>query len=187
MRTQILLSISFIFICTASSFSQKDTIWYDQYWKETSKKDASFYRSETKKQDDGYWVVDNYMNGAKQMEGVSLDPVKEIYQGEVTWYFQNGTKFQIVHYKDGILNGHRKVYFENGKVNSEGEYKEGKKHGKWKEFYENGTLKESGFFDNRQKDAKWKTYYSNGKIHQEGKYELGKKVGVWKTHYYDGT
>jgi len=186
MRTQILLSVLFILFFISTSFSQKDTIWYNSSWKQADKKEASYYRSETSKKGDAYWIVDNYLNGVKQMEGLSLDPVNDIYQGKIIWYFQNGNKFQVAHYQDGILNGHLKVYFENGKLKSETEYIEGKQDGKWKEHYENGNLKETGFFEKGQKNGSWTTYYTNGKINQEGKYSLDKKIGVWKTNYYDG-
>ncbi len=167
--------------------AQNDTIWYDSNWKKTTKNNANFYRSNVIKKGDSFWFVDYYISGSKQMEGLSLDKEKEVYQGEIKWYHENGKIFQNVNYKDGILNGKRQVYFENGKLKSEESYTQGKKNGKWKAWFDNGSIKETGFFENGQKEGVWKSYYLNGKLKNEGKYVFDRKVDIWKTNYYDGT
>lgn len=187
MKKPINYFLTLVFLISFQLNSQTDTIWFDSNWKETNKKDASFYRPEIKKKGNGFWIVDYYINGQKQMEGLSSDPKNELYEGQVVWYFENGNIFQVVHYKGGILNGSRKIFFESEAIQSEAMYKDGQLHGKWKAYYEGGNLKEIGSYDEAQKEGNWKTFYTNGKIDEEGKYVFDRKVDVWKTHYYDGT
>jgi len=187
MKNLIYYTIAFLFIFNLSAFAQKDTIWFDSNWKKTSKNNASFYRSDVTKKGNKFWVVDYYISGSKQMEGLSMKEDTEIYDGVIKWYHENGKIFQIVNYNEGVLNGKRQVYFENGKLKSETTYVEGKMNGKWKEMYENGKTKESGFYENGEKEGSWKTYYTDGKLKDEGNYVFDRKVDIWKTNYYDGT
>ena len=188
MKKLMLTSITLLFIFSiTSAYAQKDTIWYDTNWKIATKSKASYFRCHDVQVDNGYWFTDYYVSGAKQMEGLSLEKDKEVYQGVVKWYHENGNLFQLVNYDKGILNGKRQVYYENGKIKTEENYKQGKKDGKWKASYENGNAKETGFFENGQKEGVWKIYYSNGKLKNKGKYVFDRKVDVWETNYYDGT
>lgn len=187
MKNTIYFAIATLFFFTISAYAQKDTIWFDTNWKKTTKNSASFYRADVVKKGNKFWVVDYYLSGSKQMEGLSLKEDAEVYDGVITWYHENGNKFQIVNYSDGILQGKRQVYFENGKLKNEATYTNGKMNGKWKELYENGNLKETGSYEEGQKEGTWKTYYTNGKLKNQGKYVFDKKVDVWKTNYYDGT
>ena len=187
MKKLLLLSFSIFYLFSIPCFAQNDTIWFNSNWKETSKKEASFYRLKPKKKGDGYYVVDYFMNGSKQMVGLSKYPGKDIYLGLITWYYENGNIFQIANYDNGILNGHRKIYYENNKLETDSNYLKGRLHGKWKTYYENENIKETGSYENGQKEGHWKTYYSNGKLFEQGKYVSDKKVGKWKTNYYDGT
>jgi len=177
----IILCFSILF-----SYAQKDTIWYDINWKETSKSKASYFRCHCIQKDNGYWFTDYYISGAIQMEGLSLEQNNEVYHGLVKWYYENGNVFQEVNYKNGVLFGDRKVYFENGTLKNETAYKNGKMDGGWKEYFENGKMKESGSFEKGEKEGLWKMFYENGKIKEEGNYVFDRKVDIWKVHYYDG-
>jgi len=187
MKKLSLISVALLYLFSTPCFSQNDTIWFDINWKETSKKNAAFYRPEPKKKGDAYYLVDYYLNGAKQMEGVSNDPREDFYIGRVSWYHENGNKFQTANYDKNVLNGNRKVFFENGKLKSESSYLDGKLHGKWKEYYDNEIIKETGSYEKGQKEGVWKTYYINGKLFEVGRYVFDHKVDEWKTNYYDGS
>lgn len=187
MKKVIFTSITLLFILSFTfSYAQKDTIWFDANWNETTKNKANFYRCHCNKVDNGYWFIDYYISGAKQMEGLSLDKDIEIYHGIVKWYHENGNIFQIVNYKNGILFGTLQVFYENGKLKNKSTYRNGKIEGKWSEYFENSKLKETGMYLKGQKDGLWKTYYYNGKLKSEGKYVFNRKIDIWKTNYYDG-
>lgn len=187
MKKLLTFCFSLLFSFSIYSYTQNDTIWFDSNWKETSKKDASFYRPEVTKKGNGFWIIDYYISGSKQMEGLSLEEDSETFDGVVTWFYDNGNKHQLVNYRSGALNGKRLVYYESGKIKSDSFYRNGKNEGKWKLLYENGNTKETGNYENGQKEGLWKTYYENGKLKEEGKYVFDRKVDVWKINYYDGT
>jgi len=187
MKKLLPLSFSIFYLLSIPCFAQNDTIWFNSNWKETSKKDASFYRLKPTKRRDAYYVVDYFMNGSKQMEGLSKYPGKEMYLGLITWYYENGNIFQIAHYENGIQNGNRKVYYENSKLKTDSNYLKGRLDGKWKAYYENGNIEETGSYENGQKENHWKTYYINGKLFESGKYVSDQKIDKWKTNYYDGS
>lgn len=160
MKTSTLLIAMFVGFLTTSVTAQ-ETVWFDANWNATTKDKAIYYRPAPQKKGDGFWIVDYYMNGTKQMEGFSLiaEPHKEQFEGLVLYYHQNGKPFHKANYEKGKLHGKREVYYESGELKELGRYVKGKRNGVWK------------------------TFYKNGKIETRGKYRNGKKVGVWKTFY----
>lgn len=188
MKNQNFLICLFIFIFSSTILAQKDTIWYDANWNKTSNKDqASYYRPSPVKKDNGYLLIDYYMSGAKQMEAFSQAHDEEIFDGQVTWYYENGNIMQTVNYKNNVLTGERKNYYESGPLKSQYSYNtDGKISGHWVSYYKNAKLKEEGAFKNGEQNGLWKEFHKNGKLKGEGNYNNGKKVGVWKMYYYDG-
>ncbi len=180
------LSFLFIFIFSTTLFAQNDTIWYDANWNIAEKNQASYFRPQPDKKNNGYWWVDYYLSGAKQMEALSLNKDQEQFEGQVTWYHENGNIMQIVNYKNNSLYGLRKNYHEIGPLKSQYTYLDGKIEGEWVEYYENAKLSESGLYENGERKGPWKEYYRDGKLKGEGKYLNDKKVGVWQMYYYDG-
>jgi antitoxin component YwqK of YwqJK toxin-antitoxin module len=160
MKTSTLLIVIVVGFLT-STLTAQDTVWFDSNWNLTSNENATYYRPVPKKIDAGYWIVDYYISGKKQMEGFSTtnEANKETYVGLVTYYHENGQKFQMVNY----ING--------------------KPVGKFSEFYDSGELKRSGKYDNGLREGSWKVYHKNGKIQEKGKYSSGEKIGIWKTFH----
>ena len=167
--------------------SAMDTIWYDANWGKTAKSSASYFRPAPEKKDNGYWLVDYYRSGKKQMEAFSLSKDEEKFDKEVTWYYENGNVMQTVNYKNTVLHGLRKNYHESGPLKSQYSYIDGKIEGEWKGYYPNAQLSETGNFKDGKRHGPWTEYYKSGKIKAEGSYDQGKKVGVWKLNYYDGS
>ena len=184
MKTSKLIIVLVVGFLT-TSLNAQETIWFDANWNTTAKENASYYRPTPKKVKNGFWLIDYYKNGTKQMEGFSFvsGPKEDKLDGLVAYFFENGKIFQKVNYKSGVLEGNRKIYFESGKLKTEAEYKDGKIVGSFSEFYETGELKETGEYEEGKREGVWKTFYKNGKIEMKGKYREGEKVGVWKTFY----
>jgi antitoxin component YwqK of YwqJK toxin-antitoxin module len=159
--TQILTFFFIVFIATAG-FAQK-TIWFDENWQETTKEKSTYYRPQPKKVKSGYWIVDYYKNGQIQMEGYSTvnEPNKEQFDGLVTYYHQNGNTYHKANYKNGKLEGVRKVFYESGELKQQGRYKDGKRQGIWKTFYKNGKIQTKGKYKDNEKVGIWKTFYKN--------------------------
>jgi antitoxin component YwqK of YwqJK toxin-antitoxin module len=182
------LLIGFLIFSTSTALSQapKDTIWYDANWNASTKNQASYFRPEPAKKDKGYWWVDYYMSGAKQMEALSLHENDEFFDGLVTWYYENGNVMQTVNYKDNVLIDERKDYHESGTLKNQYSYTNGLIEGDWVGYYENSKLSESGKYLSGQRNGLWKEYHKNGKLKGEGNYTDGKKTGIWKMYFYEG-
>lgn len=160
MKTSTFLITMFVgFFIT--SVTAQETIWLDANWQKTTQDKATFYRPAPQKKDNGYWIVDYYKDGTKQMEGFSKSHIydDEKFEGLVKYYFPTGKLSHELNFSDGKLDGDRKEYYESGELKEHAKYVEGKR------------------------DGPFKAYYKNGKIQTRGKYRDGEKVGVWKTFY----
>lgn len=158
--TSILLTLTVLFsLATASA----QTVWFDKNWKETTKDNGVYYRPEPKKMKNGYWIVDYYKNGQIQMEGLSLvnKANEEKFDGLVVYYYENGKPFHKANYKEGLLNGVRKIFYKTGELKEIGRYKKGKRQGVWKTYYKNGKIKTRGKYKDNEKVGVWKTFYKN--------------------------
>ncbi len=177
--------LSFIFGFLSLAITAQDTIWFDANWNPATQEKAVYYRPAPAQKGTGFWVVDYYMNGAKQMEGFSTTAAydEESFDGMVTFYYESGKVFQQIHYKSGKLEGMRTVYFKNGNVQNTRKYTNGLPDGKYEAYFETGELKETGTYKNGMRDGLWKTFYKTGKLASKGKYKKRRKVGVWKTYY----
>ena len=184
MKTSTLLFMLVVGFLTASVSAQKE-MWFDANWNSTSKEKATYYRPKPKVQNNGFWIVDYYMNGKIQMEGFSLNdnPNDEKFHGLVKYYFEDGTLYQEINYDEGKIDGIRKIYFESGKIKTTTVYVDGKKEGKYNEYYETGELFSKGNFENNLKEGNWKTFYKSGKIKEKGNFVKDKKAGTWKIFY----
>ncbi len=184
MRTSALL-IALVVGFLTSSVSAQETVWFDANWNLTEKDKAIYYRPTPKKQNNGFWIVDYYMNGIKQMEGYSsvLDVNNEKFDGVIKYYFSTGILYQEVRYSKGEIEGVRKIYFKSGKIKEVRSYEKDKMEGRYLEYYKTGELLTTGDYEDNLKEGVWKTYYKNGKMKERGKYEVGKKIGIWKTFY----
>ena len=188
MKTPTLFSVIIAVLLSASVSAQEtihETVWFDSNWNPSSKEKATYYRPSPKPKKGGFWIVDYYMNGTKQMEGFSANMIvnNEEFDGLVVYFFEDGVVYQEVNYVDGKIQGSRKIYFESGALKMERNYEGDKKEGRFAEFYETGELLAEGNYEDNLREGVWKTYYKSGKIKERGKYEKGEKIGVWKNFY----
>ncbi|MBA3647600.1 MAG: toxin-antitoxin system YwqK family antitoxin [Chitinophagales bacterium] len=123
--------------------------------------------------------------------------------------FHGGVMTSIEPYKNGQLNGWRKI-FVNGIISEEGNWKMGIRdsisrwysvigkvsieyyytngtlNGSSISYYENGQVKSSGNFLNSYQNGYWKEFYASGKLSEEGDYSSGKKNGTWSFFSEEG-
>ncbi|PQB09020.1 hypothetical protein BST83_01335 [Polaribacter filamentus] len=160
MKTSMSLIALVVWFLTTSVYAQ-EIVWFDSNWKVSTKEEATYYRPNPKKKDNGFWIVDYYISGKVQMEGFSKTSEANVekFQGKVNYFHENGKIFQKVNYVNGQPEGSFSEFFETGETQRIGKYKNGLREGIWK------------------------TFYKNGKIQSGGKYSAGEKVGIWKTYY----
>ncbi len=121
-------------------------IYFDKDWKETTEKNAHFYRIVEKKNDSLFQVKDFYINGVLQMDGYFSNLENEIMEGKVNFYNEQGNITHSETYTNGDLNGLTTVYLKNGTIDYTTEYKNGEIYNGIyngavvKRFYKNGVV-----------------------------------------------
>jgi antitoxin component YwqK of YwqJK toxin-antitoxin module len=109
------------------------------------------------------------------------------YDGEWKYYHENSaTIMTLENYKNGKLNGVRKVYYPNGVLAEEANYTNGMKDGTYKSYAENSVLLENTFYKNGQYDGQAVFKNASNIEVGKGKFKNGKKVGIW-TYNNGGT
>ena len=118
-------SLFILFLSIYSSYAQNDTIYYSENWKVVQQKDsASFYRLPVTKKGDLYLIQDFFISGKKQMKGLSQSPTKEVWQGKVVWFNEDGSIKQEGNYANGYLDGDFVTFLNKNKLVAK--YKNGK-------------------------------------------------------------
>lgn len=116
--------------------------------------------------------------GNKVSEGKLMNKIPE---GEWKYYhFESNQLMTYEFYKNGKLDGIRKVFYKDGTIAEETNYKLGIKEGASKRFSEKGQLIESHIYKNDLFDGPATYYDGLGNKMYEGNYVSGKRVGIWK-------
>lgn len=103
-----------ILFAIAPMAAQNDTIYYDAKWKPSVKDSAAYFRPPVSKVGNLYKVEDYYISGAVQMRATSSSAEKDLWEGKVTWFNENGEAFQVGNYTNNRLDGEFITTF-NGK------------------------------------------------------------------------
>jgi len=126
----LVLSLVLI-VVNGSLFAQKDTLYFLSNWKPTVKDSAVFFRPSVKKEGDLFRFQDYYISGQIQMSGLSQSADKEIWQGKVTWYKEDGSILQERNYVANRLEGDYITYLGKKKLVAkyvDGSFKSGKRN-----------------------------------------------------------
>lgn len=116
--------------------------------------------------------------GNKVSEGKLMNKLPE---GEWKYYhFESKQLMSQEFYKNGKLEGSRKVFYKDGTFAEETNYKNGIKVGNSKTYSEKGQLIDSHIYKNGQYDGVASYYDGLGNKMYEGNYVNGKRVGTWK-------
>lgn len=118
------------------------------------------------------------VKGSKVSDGREINQKQE---GEWKYYHEGGkTVMATEPYKQGKVNGMRKVFFPDGTIAEETNYVNGIKQGIHKKYAENGVvLEQSNFVDDKYNGpAVFRD--DKGNVGSEGMYKNDLKVGVWK-------
>ncbi len=141
-----------------------------------------------------------------------LKKQKEIKHGAYSSYFENGNIQEKSNYKNGALDGERRIfnaegkliitehhsngnyeglyksYFPDGTIESEGLYRENKMTGTWKFYYQDppGQIKEAVTFKNNIENGPFIEYHENGIMAAEGVYVDEQQHGEVKVYTKKG-
>ena len=128
--------------------------------------------------DNSCYVIFYNQQSSKVSEGKI---VNKQFEGEWKYYHFNSPQIMTLeNYKNGKLEGIRKVFYRSGAIAEETTYVNGIKNGSYKNYAENGILLEESTYKNGQYEGK--AIFRNGtnNVVSEGIFKNGKKVGIWK-------
>mgnify|MGYP001164687400 CR=1 FL=1 len=133
---------------------------------------------EFNKADNSCHTIFYTQNGFKVSEGKQIN---KMYEGEWKYYhFESPNIMTIENYKNGKLEGLRKVFYRDNTIAEEAMYKNGLKDGLYKKYAESGIVLEeinykAGVFEGL-------SVFRNAKneIVSKGNYVKGKKEGEWQ-------
>jgi antitoxin component YwqK of YwqJK toxin-antitoxin module len=119
----------------------------------------------------------------KVSEGVVKN---KLFEGQWKYYHQESKEIMTLeNYKNGKLNGPRKVFYKTSKLAEEINYLEGKKNGVGKTFAENGKQIDEHHYVNDVYEGIAVYFDGNGKKLYEGAYKNNSKIGIWKFYEND--
>ena len=114
------------------------------------------------------------------------DPESKLKQGKHYLYAADETPLEEADYKDGLLDGERKVFHENGAVQAIETYKEGQFEGQFQSFYESGQLELIGKYSNNEMSGIWIRYYETGEKMEEVTFKGNEENGPFTEYYKNG-
>ena len=121
--------------------------------------------------------------GNKVSEGREVNHLQE---GEWKYYHRNSKAVMSVEkYKEGKLDGLRKVFYDKGAIAEETNYINGVKDGVYKKYTEKGIVLEEALYKNDNYNGPATYRDESGKVVSQGNYTDGLKTGIWK-FYADG-
>ncbi len=123
------------------------------------------------------------IDGSKVCEGKEKNRLQE---GEWKYYHENSKTIMTLEvYKDGKLEGPRKVFYKNEALAEEVNYKNNLKEGIYKKYTEKGGLLEESNYTNGEYQGLCLYYDPEGNVVAKGNYKKGKKTGIWQ-FFIDG-
>lgn len=164
--------------------AQNDTVWFDYRWKETTQKNAVYFRPQPQLLKDGrYLIIDYYRNGSKQYEYISVTNDDNDRNGLCKVFYRKDEADDIQHFKAGSLGNFLSVKDTSTKGLLEGyvNYKDGFPEGISYNYYRGGKLKEKRANHNRT--YKSTVYTKEGKILNKIDYAYGSTTSLNYSYY----
>lgn len=125
---------------------------------------------------------------SKQMERINglWHYRNKVYSGPFIDYYYSGKIEGEGVFKEGRIEGLRKIYHQTSQLALERMYTNGIENGLEKEYYEDGSLKQKGTFVNGKEDGIWEMYFPNGQVKQRSNFKDGIMKGETNVYYSNG-
>ncbi len=107
-------------------------------------------------------------------------------EGQIKTHYEDGAIYEIGLFKNGVLDGYRKIHYPSGTIQVEETYVAGQFHGPYKKYYDNGQVKISGDYKDGTMEGVWVTYHDNGAIKDEVTMTANLENGPFKEYYPNG-
>ena len=126
---------------------------------------------------------ERWPNGKPKSE---IHAVHDIYNGQATWWYENGGKQIECYYKNNLLDSLLTRWYDNGQKQEEQFYHQDKKDGRFSAWDMNGNLVSKGQYLHGLLDGPFREFYPNKGIKVDGQYKNGKFEGTWLYYNISG-
>lgn len=128
--------------------------------------------------DNSCYTIFYNQKGNKVSEG---KVVNKKYEGEWKYYHEDSPQIMTQEfYKNGKLDGLRKVFYVSDKIAEECNYSAGVKNGAYKKYTETGIIIEESNYKNGEFDGPAVFRSSDNVVMAKGNFVNGKKEGIWE-------
>ncbi len=124
--------------------------------------------------------------GITVIKEITGEDLSDLLSGLYEERFWDGQLSLVGTYKDGKLEGQRKIWYKNGQLGRECTYKDGKRDGPCKDWHENGQLWKEFSCKDDKLDGLYKDWYGDGQLWRECTYKDGELEGLYKCWYGNG-
>lgn len=107
-------------------------------------------------------------------------------EGSYISYYEDGTVYDRSTYKNGKLDGNRKIYFPTGEIQIEEPYIEDQIHGEYLRYHKNGTVEFRAVYVNHVLNGTAIRYYNNGQIKDQVTMVQNQENGPFVEYYKNG-
>ncbi len=116
------------------------------------------------------------INQLLQLRKLYNRPTKKYENKTIKEYYPNGQIEIREVYKNGELEGKRKLWYPSGDVYGIEYYKNGKKEGQSKWYYPNGQLRIREVYKNGEREGERKLWYPNGNVYRIEYYKNDERI-----------
>jgi antitoxin component YwqK of YwqJK toxin-antitoxin module len=160
------------------NFNHGKEIGLFKFFDDTKANTVIATREFSEKEKNSCYTIFYNQSGNKVSEGKVIN---KLFEGEWKYYHFNSPEIMTLEfYKNGKLEGIRKVFYKNGTIAEETTYKNGKKEGAYKSYAENGIILEESIYKNDVYEGLAVFKNANNVITGKGLFKNGKKIGIWE-------
>ena len=149
----MIIKLATLLLCfqiTLLAFAQKKTMYFDANWKETTQKNAVYYRPLPLPKTQNIELIRDFYtkNKVLQMQGYYADGIEKNYVGEIFWYDGDGDDSSNAIYINKTKQKKLSYYFDDGKLWKTVEYGDSLKNGKTIEYKPDGSILGESIYKN---------------------------------------
>ena len=119
-------------------------------------------------------------------ERYTQDPETKLKEGKSYQYYEDGTVHAESDYKQGQLDGQRKLFYPNGQVEIIERYKAGQFEGLFQSYHNDGQPQLEGKYTDHEMGGSWNRYYASGALMEEVHFKQNEENGPFIEYYENG-
>lgn len=131
-------------------------------------------------------LVENTDEEGVLKEQYTVNSKTQTKEGSYKSYDSDGKLIEEAAYKNGALDGERRLYYADGSVQSIETFEAGQHNGRFLNFHENGKVQLQGDYLNGNMEGEWRGYYNNGQLKEVVPFLNNNENGTFVEYHENG-